>query len=447
MKTAIIGGGITGLAAAYHLVKRGVRPTIFEPGAYGGMIRTSIRDGFTLEQGPNVLVERPDIVGLLSELGLQERVRYPIVERYGQYVWFRGKPAKVPAGLGELLRSPLFSPRTKLALPMRVVMRGTLTTPAADLSVLDFFSPLLGRATVEALLDPVLKGIYGGDVGRLSARMIFPGLWRACSKGGSILSYMRQRPKGGKPRIFVVEGGIQSIATALFESLQGKAEFVRQSVESVTKGAHGFEVRCKDGSRMQPDACVITTAGDITAALVGGVAPSLAQRLSRGEFAGLTVVHCAASRAEPLIRDAFGVLFPGGMPHNLLGVMFNSLIFPHVAPADKHILTVVLGGAQAGDAEPDLGQLRASLPGLLHSLLGIKNVEWLGACVWARAIPQLQVGYSETIEALDAAERDIPGLVFAGVDRGGVGVSDRLRIAREAAEKLVGGELPRAVSA
>ncbi len=443
MKTAIIGGGITGLAAAYHLVKRGVRPVIFEPGPFGGMIRSVLRDGFTLEQGPNVLVERPDIVSLLGDLGLQHRVRYPSVEPYGQYVWFRGRPTKVPAGLGELLRSPLFSTRTKLALPMRILLPGTLATPSPDLSVLDFFSPLLGRATVQALLDPVLKGIYGGDVGRLSARMIFPGLWGACSKGDSIMSYLRKRPKGGKPRIFGIEGGIQSIAAALVEFLQGKADFVRQPVESITQSAGGFEIRCKDGHRLLSDSCVVTTAGATTASFVGHVSPTLAQRLTQVEFAGLTVVHCALDRTESLIPGAFGVLFPGGMPDNFLGIMFNSVIFPHVAPADKHLVTLVLGGAQAGSAAPDLGRLREALPRLLHSLLGIKKVEWLDAYAWRGAIPQLQVGYSEIVGALDAAESSSPGLVFAGVDRGGVGVSDRLRIARESVEKLVSTDLPR----
>jgi oxygen-dependent protoporphyrinogen oxidase len=197
MKTAVIGGGIAGLVASYELVKAGYRPVVIEPGAFGGMIRTLSVDGFTLEQGPNVLVERPAMAELLSELGLQDKIRYPSVTSYGQFVWCRGRPMKVPAGLLEFFVSPLFSWFTKLALPYRICKKGLLKPRAEDLSVLEFFTPLIGERSVRDVLDPVLKGIYGGDVEQLSARVIFPGLWEAAVQGLSLIGYMRRRPRGG----------------------------------------------------------------------------------------------------------------------------------------------------------------------------------------------------------------------------------------------------------
>jgi oxygen-dependent protoporphyrinogen oxidase len=124
------------------------------------------------------------------------------------------------------------------------------------------------------------------------------------------------------------------------------------------------------------------------------------------------------------------------MPEDLLGVMFNSQIFPHMAPANEHLITVVLGGAQAGERRSDEAILRDRLPEMLRTLLGISNARWLSMTQWPAAIPQLQVGHYKLVKLLDQCEYDHPGIVFAGVDRGGVGVSDRIRLAREAVKRF-----------
>jgi oxygen-dependent protoporphyrinogen oxidase len=170
--------------------------------------------------------------------------------------------------------------------------------------------------------------------------------------------------------------------------------------------------------------------------LVGFLNEDLANALTNVKYAGLSVVHVRVPRSEPLIPDAFGVLFPGGMPENLLGVMFNSQIFPHMAPSNEHLLTVVLGGAQAGECTYDEASLKQRLPELLRTLLGIANVRWVSMTQWPAAIPQLEVGHHKLVKLLDQCEHDYPGIVFAGVDRGGIGVSDRIRLAKEACKRF-----------
>lgn len=439
MKTAVIGGGIAGLVAAYEFVKAGYRPLILEPAQLGGMIRTKALDGFTLEQGPNVLVERPAMVELLSELGLVERVRYPVVNPYGQFVWCRGRPMKVPAGLKEFLTSPLFSLSTKLLLPLRLLQPGLLKPRHDDLSVLEFFSPLIGERSVRDLLDPVLKGIYGGDVEKLSARTIFPGLWDAATQGLSLLGYMRRRPRGARPSIMVLEGGTQTVTDALAERIRGRADKIEARVERIERlSPRGYRLVCSDGSSVDVDACVVTPAGGALAGMIKEIDSELSTMVSAQEYASLTVIHLAVSRSESLIKDAFGVLFKAGMPDDLLGVMFNSQLFPHVAPPDKHILTVIVGGAQARAKEVDEAALRERLPQQLSELLGVSNVEWLCLTSWRNAVPQLKVGHHQIIAALDRVEALHPGLVFAGVDRGGVGVTDRVRVARESVQRVYG---------
>jgi oxygen-dependent protoporphyrinogen oxidase len=437
MTAAIIGGGIAGLAAAYELVKAGERPYILEPGAIGGMVRSTQLSGFTLELGPNVLVERPEMTELFTELGLSEDARYPSVNPYGQYVWYAGNPTKVPAGLLEFISSPLFSWSTKLGLPIKVLLPRFLGRRESDCSVGDFFRPLIGDHAVKHLLDPVLKGIYGGDVYDLSARALFPGLWTASKEGRSIVGYMRSRARGKKPPIMILHGGLQKLTQALWGKVRGHVEHIPLAAEGITPlEGRRYTLDLLQGKTLEVDGCVITTAGKASSPLIPHLSENLSEQLARVRRAGLTVVHLAVPRSEPLVKDAFGVLFPGGMPCDLLGVMFNSLIFPHVAPADEHVLTVMLGGAQAGDRLVDEETLRKELPALLSDLLGVETVKWIQMCRWPAAIPQLAVGHYQIVKAMDACERDFPGIVFAGVDRGGVGVSERIRIAREAVKRL-----------
>jgi oxygen-dependent protoporphyrinogen oxidase len=439
MTAAIIGGGIAGLTAAYELVKAGERPYLIEPGRIGGMIRSEQATGFTLEYGPNVLVVRPDLKYLLDELGLQAAATPPCIANYGQYVWYDGSARKVPAGFFQLLTSPLFSVTVKALLPLKIWIPGVLPRRRGDYSVRDFFTPLIGSRAVGAVLDPVLKGIYGGEVDELSARTLFPGLWQAARQGSSIFGYMRTRKgAGGKPPVIVLKGGIQTLVDRLWGEIEPRVNFIPKKVERIIPGDGGkrYTVLLEGSSSLDVDGCLITTAGKRSAPLVGYLSEELSDQLVNLKAAALTVVHLKVPRSEPLIPGAFGVLFPGGMPANLLGVMFNSMLFPHVAPDDAHVLTVVLGGAQASDQLPNESELRQLLPQLLRQLLAIRNVEWLAMMHWPEAIPQLVVGHHKIVEQLDACEEKFPGIVFSGVDRGGVGVSDRIRVAREAARRL-----------
>lgn len=439
MTVGIIGAGIAGLSAAYDLVKQGLRPVLIEPESIGGMLRSIQQDGFNLEAGPNVLVERPHIMDLMRELGIQQEVRYPAVQPYGQFVWCDGRAQKVPSGPVELIKSSLFPWPVKLALPFKLILPGLLKPRADDVSVLEFFTPLIGEQVTRDMLDPVLKGIYGGDVEKLSARSLFPALWSAAEKGLSLVGYIRRKPKGGKPNIFVVHGGIQLIANALWSNLQDKVDLVVAKAERLTRReGGGYDVHCSDGRVMRADSVVLTNAGASLSSLIQDIDTPVSARIAAQEYASLTVAHLSVSRSAKLIPDAFGILFPRGMPENLLGVMFNSLIFPHVAPSDKHILTVIFGGAQAGDTRPDEERLRKQIPALLHRYLGIADATFMMLTNWSRAIPQLKVGHHELVSELDRVEARNPGVVFVGIDRGGVGVSDRVRLAREGVERLRG---------
>jgi len=437
MTAAIIGGGVAGLTAAYELVRAGERPILIEPGRIGGMIQSISSDGFTLEAGPNVLVERAEMRELLAELGLASAARYPIIKKYGQYVWYNERPVKVPAGIGEFLACPLFSVIAKILLPFKMLIPGVLPGRGDDISVEEFFAPLLGVRAARHLIDPVLKGIYGGNVEDLSARSLFSGLWGAARQRSSVLGYLMGRRGRGKPPIIVLQGGIQSLVDRLWEVVGAHVELVTARAERLTPVDGGrFRVSLSDGRHLEVDGCIITSSGRSAASLCYFLDEELSSALGVARYAGLQVAHLSVAQSEQLIPGAFGVLFPRGMPINLLGCMFNSQIFPHVAPADRHLVTVVLGGAQAVGSLASREVVRGELPELLRQLLGIRAVEWLHFCEWPEAIPQLSVGHHKLVEGLDRLEQEHPGIVIASVDRGGIGVSDRIRLAQDAVKRF-----------
>jgi oxygen-dependent protoporphyrinogen oxidase len=190
------------------------------------------------------------------------------------------------------------------------------------------------------------------------------------------------------------------------------------------------------GGEVEADGCILAIAGPSLAGLIEPMSESLAASVNALRYASLCVVNLSVPDSIKLIPNAFGVLFPGGMPLDLLGVMFNSQIFPHMAPVGRQLLTVVLGGDQIGDRSFDELDLRARLPGILEQLLGIRNASWLSTSQWRGAIPQFRVGHYEVVEAFDQFESANPGIVFVGVDRGGVGVSDRIRLAKDGVKRF-----------
>jgi len=286
-------------------------------------------------------------------------------------------------------------------------------------------------------MDPVLKGIYGGDVAKLSVRSVFPALWAAGRQHQSLIGYMRSRRSTGKPPIVVVRGGIQRITEVLWREVGPMVDHVRARAQRIAPlDGKRFRVSLEGGRHIEADGCVVTVAGNSLSSLVGYLDEELSDGILNTKYATLAVAHLRVPRTEPLIPNAFGVLFSGGMPEDLLGVMFNSLIFPHVAPANEHIVTVVLGGAQAGGKIFDEQVLRKRVPELLKELLGIYSARWITLTRWPAAIPQFEVGHHRLVAKLDECEHRFPGIVFAGVDRGGVGVSDRIRITKEAIKRF-----------
>lgn len=421
----IIGGGISGLSAAHALQRQGSTFLLFEPGHLGGLVRSTRGGGFTMEQGPNVFIERPHLMSLIQELGLDGQIRYPVIERYKQYVWWDGAPHVVPKGPLQFLMSRLFSFKEKCQIVSRARTPGVLTPQGEDESVATFFGRLIGRNGTDRVLDPVLKGIYGGEVDVLSARSIFPSLWQEAQKGASMMGIMKSKKgKGIKPKIFTLEGGNALLVERILESLPQEC-LRRERVEAVEATPNGFRVKSAEGE-VEAREVYIATSGRSTASYLRSMGSEVSHALGELSYSPIVVVHCACSADVSLPPDGFGVLF-SREESGLLGVMFNSRLFPHMAPKGQHLLTLCFGGAaHKGIGECSDEELSSRAVGELSTKLGIEGAV-LQITRWSSAIPQYGVHHFRTVQQMEALEERHNGLYFIGVDKGGVGVPDRVR--------------------
>lgn len=416
----VIGGGISGLVAAYTLSKKSNAVALIEPEILGGVMRSKQVAGFTLEEGPNVISETPELRTVIEELGLESSVCYPAIAKYRHYVWHDHRITGFPKGPFGLLKTPLLTYREKVRL-LRITLSKTVLDPQLnDLSIGEFFERVLGSRGVSNLVDPIFRGIYGGDIFRLSARSLVPKLWAHLRSGKSLLSLRATRNGIKKPRLIVLKGGNSLLASALASHLSIKVCLENERAVSLEPNCHQFVVRCENGRGLRGKHVWLATAGSDSAELCKKIDAPLAEKLNTLSYGSVVVVHLA-TESLPLPKDCFGVLFPTRESRRVMGMMCNSRIFPHVAPDGCELITLFLDGRSEVSEHID-----AEAPEILSRFFAIKDATVLSTRTWKKAIPQLEVGHHKLLEILDAAEKNYENLHFIGSDRGSLGIPGRV---------------------
>jgi oxygen-dependent protoporphyrinogen oxidase len=429
----VVGGGVTGLVAAQELRSRGRQVVVLEPSALGGLIKTRHVDGFTLECGPNVILAKPGIRDFFQSIQLAESIIDPVLSAYRQYVWQGTGPTEVPRRPMALLASQLASPGEKFSIFRGVQAANRLRPAAADESVLTFLGRVFGDRIVFEVVDAAMKGIFGGRVEDLSARSLFPGLWKAAESGKSLIEYQRERKNGGHeaPTIFVLRGGnaelINRLGTLLSDSIMPDRAVSIQPLP----GGRNFRIDTAEGRILIASTVIVACPLAQQVSLLSALSGRSLRQLEDVSRAPLAVVHLALRRTDGVLpKDGFGVLFPRGEPSRVLGVMFNSVLFPHMAPLDQHLLTVCIGGVGGEDALlRDDEYLGAQAISLLGRRLRLKGLKPLAVTRWPSAIPQYNLGHHEIVAAVKELEMQHPRLRVISSEIGGIGVPDRVSAA------------------
>ena len=438
----IVGGGLTGLATAYRLRRAapGVSVTLLEAAdRVGGNVGTEQHGGFRVEAGPNGFLDtKPFLPRLCRDLGLAGRlITGSDAARKNRFLFLRGKLHRMPAGPGELLRSPLLSHRGKWDLftePFRRPKR-----PKADESVAEFVTRRAGKEAARVFADALVTGIHGGDPAELSVAAAFPRLpLFERTYGGIISGFLksakrrkrearaRGEPPPGPPRMWSFREGLQVLTDTLAADL-GPAAHTGVAVKRIARTPAGWAVHADGRDSWPADAVVLACPAYEQAGILADLDPPLADLAAGIRYNRIAVVAVGYKQSDcPGVPDGFGYIAPQRTRRDLLGVQWCSAIYPDRAPAGHVLWRALCGGVHRGDVlEWDDGRLARAVHAELKLALGVAGEPVFSRVVrWPRAIPQYVVGHLDRVARIDVAAARHPGLFLTGNAYRGIALGD-----------------------
>lgn len=464
-RVAVVGGGITGLAAALHLHRLAaggrvaVSVTVLEADRrLGGKIRTDRVGDLILERGPDSFVtEKPWARELAERLGLGDALTGPPPSGRRVFV-VRGRRLRplplepgtgLPLGPGALWSTPLLSPLGKLRAvlePLIPPMR-----EAGDVSVARFFRRRLGWEASRWLVEPLLAALYGGDAEELSLQAVAPRWLELERRHGSLTASLRSRrqaagtdPEGSPPSraapFVTLRGGMQQLVEAAVRSLDGIRWLTGVRVVSLAvEGGGRYRLGLADGSSETFDAVVLAVPAGEAARLLEPLSPRAAEEAGRIRYVPALVVALAfEGPVDGGLPEGSGFIVPPPERRFLSACTFVSKKWPHCVPPGVTLLRgFVEVGRDPGRLQWDDGELIAACRAELRELLDIEARPALVRVYrWPRALPRYEVGHLDRVARIEHELEGYPGLAVVGAAYRGLGIADCVRQGQVGAEKV-----------
>ncbi|MGI8683813.1 MAG: protoporphyrinogen oxidase [Acidimicrobiales bacterium] len=463
-RVAVVGGGITGLSAAWELLGAGAEVTVLEAGdRLGGRIVTDDVAGRPVDLGPDAFLARvPHAVDLCRELGLSDELVHPAAE--GASIWSGGRMRALPTGLvlgaptgvgdlAALVRAGLLSPAGAARAAVDLVWPATRFGP--DPSVGDIVAGRLGPAVHRGVVDPLVGGIHAGSSDLLSARAAAPQLADAARSRSLMrgLRDLRAAPAGnrraatdGPRRAGGGRAGGAAGPAPLFASLGGGLGRLVDVLASQLRAGGATLTTCATVGEVPVDgfdAVILATPAPVTATLVASASPDAARDLRAVDYASVALVvlvYPETACGRPPAGTGF--LVPATEGRLLTACSFASAKWPHWAGPGDVVLRASAG--RWGD-ERALAMDDDELTGRLHEELaaavGLVAPPRLARVTrWERAFPQYRPGHLDRVARVEAAlARDLPGVTPAGAAYRGVGIAACVAQGRAAARRALGG--------
>jgi oxygen-dependent protoporphyrinogen oxidase len=445
----VVGGGISGLVCAYALRKAGIEAQIVEAATQpGGVIRSENREGFLLELGPQSFSGTAALRSLCADLGIADQV-VQASSTAPRYVLIDGVLKAVPLSPQAMLSSSFLSARTKWSIARDAF--GTTRAPDEDESVAAFVRRKFGAELLERLVGPFVSGIYAGDPERLSLRAAFPQLHEAEQSAGSVIRGMRRAAKSQKgprerPTLLSFRDGnvtlIRALAAKIGPGMRVGAEVVGISVHREAAGATRFELRisapgCEEIAFAEN--LVLATSAEVAGTLLRDLNPAFEPVLTGIEYAPVAVVSLGYLRedvAHPL--EGFGFLIPRSSGLQVLGMVWNSSLFPGRAPVGHVLLTSFVGGAtNPGAAALSTQELCDLVHREIAPLVHIRAAPVFSHVqIYRRALPQYNFGHTDRLRALERLRADLPELSLLGNYLRGPAIGNCVELAMATAEAI-----------
>ena len=454
----VVGGGITGLAAAWALVRdhRDDRPaprvTVLEasPGV-GGKLRLADVAGVRTDVGAEaMLATRPEAVTLAREVGLGRDLVHPATTSAS--LWTRGTLRPLPAGLvmgvptdlRALAAADVLSVPALLRLPMDHLLPATAT--GHDVSVGSYVAARLGREVVDRLVEPLLGGVYAGHADALSFDATVPALFRASQSERSLLAAARDVSRGGArsagarrgPVFAGLRGGVGRLPGALAQALERRGVMVRTSstVRELRRRPDRWRLvlgPVRSPEVIDADAVIIATPAGGAARLLTSVSAVAAAELATIEYASMAVVTLAYRVSDVPALPGSGLLVPPVDGRAVKAATFSASKWDWVGKAgrvgrgrDGVVLMRASLGRHGEEAtlQVDDDVLATRAHGDLAAAVALRG-EPVEAHVtrWGGALPQYAVGHRARVSRVREAVMELPGLAIAGAELDGVGIA------------------------
>lgn len=460
----VIGGGITGLSAAYELSRAGVPTTVLEASdRFGGKVRTERTDGFLVESGPDSFVSyRPAAMELAAELGIGDALVRPLEPRE-VFIRAGGSFTPMPQEMGLILpralkpfvTTPLLSPLDKLRVGLDLLLPRTRL--AGDVGVGPYLRRRLGRALVERLAGPLIGGVYGTPVDELSLLAVVPQLREAELRHRSLLlaslASRRGRPAGAGSPFISLAGGTGQLVDGLVAALRttpGVELRTAAAATSLERRDGWTDVRLVSGETLRPEAVVLTAPGPAAADLLEPTAPAAAtalRQIRHGTTALVTLAYRLDQFARPPVGHGF--LVAAGEPLTIDACTISSNKWPDRAPDATVLLRAFIGSRSGRSLDLSDEALIAAAQRDVAATLGVRGEPLLVRLGrFTQAMPQYTVGHLSRVASVEAALAGASEIAVAGATYRGVGVPDCVTQGRSAARHLIerlGGSAPASV--
>ena len=455
-RVAVIGGGISGLSAAYFLSKAGVPCTLIEERPQlGGVIHTDNVDGTLVEAGPDSFIARkPWAMELIRELdladqviGSQDHTRKTFVVRRGRFIPLpAGLQFLAPTKLWPVLTTSLFNWKTKLRFATEYFQRPSITDK--DRSVAEFVREHYGVEADRYLAQPLLAGVYGGFSEKLSANSTLPMFVELERQYGSLTrgilaerSQQSYNVEGGS-LFLTLRNGMQQLIDTVAERIEGSVGWVRAAVVGIEWRKAGFRLLLSDGSPIEVEHVITAVPAYRAADLVTSLDAELAETLRSIPYhSSVTAALLYARKTFDHPLNGFGFLVPASENRNLAACTWVNTKFAHRAAPDAVFLRGFVAADQAERRWDESDEELASLAhGEISGLMGFRAApRAVRVHRWRWAMPQYEVGHRKRLDVIEGRVKNLPGLHLAGNGYTGIGIPDCVRRSRGIVERIVAG--------
>jgi protoporphyrinogen/coproporphyrinogen III oxidase len=458
-RIAIIGGGISGLAAAFTLEeprRAGALDYVLYESLpqLGGVLRTDHLDGCIVEAGPDSFItEKPWAADLCRTLGLGDQLIGSNDADRKTYILIRGRLIPMPDGLMFMVPtkilptgfSPLFSWTTKLRMAQELLHPPRAAN--ADESVASLVERHYGSEMVDRLADPLLSGVYGGEAASLSVRAVLPRFAEMertyGSLGRAMLAARKKMPrpanKPAAPLFTSLKNGMQQLVETLVPRLNQASLLTNAPVQSIQHEAGGWTLSA--GLKSDHfDAVILALPTHAASQLLSTCSPELSSELAAIAYSSSITVGLGYDRE---VRDSlppgFGFLVPRSEGKRLLAATFVHNKFPHRAPDDRALLRCFFAGSSAENIwqlsdDAIISIVRTEL----QQIVGLRAAPLFARVYkWKSAMAQYGVGHLDRLDRIERLLQQSPGLALAGNGYRGIGVPDCVRSGREAAVQFL----------